>query len=205
MPLQINPRQGDDACHRRGDDASDEEIVRRTLADKDAFVILIERYEAKLMRYLERLGVRLLEDREDILQNAFIKAYKNLNSFDQTLAFSSWMYRIVHNEAMSFFRAKNARPQVVLNEEGLALITELRDETADASLLAETRLSQEELAKALETLPQSYRDALTLRFFENRSYAEMSDILQLPVGTVSTLIHRAKRSLRIALPKTFSS
>ncbi|MCX6786336.1 MAG: sigma-70 family RNA polymerase sigma factor [Candidatus Kaiserbacteria bacterium] len=197
MTLEMHPRQGDDA--------SDEEIVRRTLLDKEAFVFLIKRYEAKLMRYLERLGVGLLEDREDILQNAFIKAYKNLNSFDPTLAFSSWMYRIVHNEAMSFFRAKHARPQVVLNEEGEALITELQDETADTSLLAETRLSQKELTKALETLSQSYRDALTLRFFENRSYAEMSDILQVPVGTVSTLLYRAKHALRDALPKTFSS
>jgi RNA polymerase sigma-70 factor (ECF subfamily) len=184
---------------------TDEEIVRRTLADKEAFVFLIERYEAKLMRYLERLGVGLREDREDILQNAFIKAYKNLNSFDPTLAFSSWMYRIAHNETMSFFRAKHARPQVVLSEESEILITELQDETADTTLLAETRLSREELTKALEILPQSYRDALTLRFFENHSYAEMSDILQVPVGTVSTLLYRAKRALRAALPKTFSS
>src|SRR5665647_2704997 len=82
---------------------TDEEIVRRTLLDKEAFALLIERYEAKLMRYCERLGVGLREDREDILQNAFVKAYKNLNSFDPTLAFSSWMYRIVHNETMGFF------------------------------------------------------------------------------------------------------
>ena len=109
MSLGINPRQGDDA--------SDEEVVRRTLLDKEVFALIIERYEGKLARYLERLGVGILEDREDILQNAFVKAYKNLNSFDPTLTFSSWMYRIVHNEAMSFFRAKHARPQVILNEE----------------------------------------------------------------------------------------
>ena len=204
MPPQTNPRRDDDAYPRRGDDASDEEIVRRTLLDKEAFKFLIERYEAKLTRYLERLGVGLREDREDILQNAFIKAYKNLNGFDQSLSFSSWIYRITHNEAMSFFRAKHARPQVVLNEESEILITELRDDTADTSLIAEARLSREELTKALETLSESYREALTLRFFENRSYAEMSDILQVPVGTVSTLIYRAKRALRAALPNTFS-
>jgi len=184
---------------------TDEEIVRRTLLDKETFVLLIERYEAKLGRYLERLGVGIPEDREDILQNAFIKAYKNLNSFDPTLAFSSWMYRIVHNEAMSFFRSKHARPQIILNEESEILITELQDDSADASLLAEERLSRKELTRAFVTLPQSYRDALTLRFFEDRSYAEMSDILQVPVGTVSTLLYRAKRALRSALPKTFSS
>lgn len=184
---------------------SDEEIVRRTLSDKEAFALLIERYEAKLLRYLERLGVGVLEDREDILQNAFIKAYTNLNSFDPSLAFSSWMYRITHNEAMSFFRRKHARPQVILNEEGESLITELRDEHSDTAELAESRLSREELAKAFAQISPQYRDALILRFFEDRSYSEMSDILQVPTGTVSTLIYRAKRALKEAMPKQFTS
>ncbi|HQT82544.1 MAG TPA: sigma-70 family RNA polymerase sigma factor [Candidatus Paceibacterota bacterium] len=197
MEPDLNPRQGDEA--------SDEEIVRRTILDKEAFALLITRYEAKLLRYLERLGVGVREDREDILQNAFIKAYRNLNSFDPTLAFSSWMYRIAHNEAMSFFRAKHARPQVILSEEGEALLTELRDEGSDTAHTAELRLSREKLTEAFATLPPSYRDVLTLRFFEDRSYTELSDILEVPVGTVSTLLYRAKRALRAALPEQFSS
>jgi len=183
---------------------TDEEIVRRTLLDKEAFAFLIERYEAKLARYLERLGVGLLEDREDILQNTFIKAYRNLNSFDPTLSFSSWVYRIAHNEAMSFFRAKHSRPQVTLGEGSEVLLAELQDADADASLLAEARLSREGLAKAFAALPEAYRNVLILRFPENRSYAEMSDILKIPVGTVSTLLYRAKRALRAILPKIFS-
>ena len=187
---------------RERDIMSDEEIVRRSLVDKDAFALLIERYEAKLLRYLERLGVGVREDREDVLQNAFIKAYKNLNGFDLTLAFSSWMYRITHNEAMSFFRIKHARPQVILSEDGEMLLTELHDTNADASRSADERLSREMLEKALATLPQSYRDAIILRFFEHRSYAEMSDILTIPVGTVSTLLYRAKRALKSILPQS---
>ena len=183
---------------------TDEEIVRRTLLDKEAFTPLIERYEAKLTRYLERLGVGVREDREDILQNAFIKAYRNLNSFDQTLAFSSWMYRIAHNEAMSFFRSRHARPQVVLDEGSETLLTELQDENSDTTHLAELRLSREELAKAFTVLTPLQRDVLTLRFFEDRSYAEISDILEVPTGTVSTLLYRAKRALREALPDPFS-
>lgn len=186
-------------------DITDEEIVRRTLSDKEAFALLIERYEAKLLRYLERLGVGVLEDREDILQNAFIKAYTNLNSFDPTLAFSSWMYRIAHNETMSFFRRKHARPQVILSEEGESLLTELRDEDSDASALSELRLSREEFTKAFALISPQYRDALILRFFEDKSYAEMSDILEVPTGTVSTLIYRAKRALRAVMPQQFPS
>jgi RNA polymerase sigma-70 factor, ECF subfamily len=194
------------ATHLRSDnEASDEEIVRQTLLDKEAFALLIERYEAKLLRYLERLGVGVLEDREDILQNAFVKTYKNLNSFDPTLSFSSWMYRIAHNEAMSFFRAKHARPQVILNEEDEVLLTELRDENSDSSRLAELRISREKLSEAFAKLPLQYRDALALRFFEDRSYTEISDILKVPTGTVSTLLYRAKRALRALLPGQFSS
>jgi len=180
-------------------DMTDEQIVRRVLIEKEEFGILIGRYEAKLLRYLERLGVGSREDREDILQNAFIKAYRNLNSFDLGLSFSSWMYRITHNEAMSFFRAKRARPTLELGEEGEKLLVEIKDESADTTLLADLRLSKKELATALAALPDKYRDALALRFFEERSYTEMSDILELPVGTVSTLIHRAKKALKDSL------
>jgi len=184
---------------------TDEEAVRQALADKDIFSVLIERYETKLMRYLTRLGVSLQEDREDLLQNAFIKAYKNLNSFDQTLTFSSWIYRITHNEAMSFFRARRARPQVILDKEGQSLITELRDEESDSTNLSELRLSHEHIERAFSQLTPQERDVLTLRFFEDRSYAEMSDILQVPTGTVSTLLYRAKRALRAVLPESLSS
>ncbi|HVB19909.1 MAG TPA: RNA polymerase sigma factor [Candidatus Paceibacterota bacterium] len=184
-------------------DLTDEEIVRQTLSDTEAFALLIERYEAKLMRYLERLGVGVFEDREDILQNTFIKAYTNLNSFDLSLTFSSWIYRITHNEAMSFFRAKHVRPQVILTEEGAALLTELRDEDSDTARAAELRISNEKLAEAFAMLPTQYRDVLTLRFFEDRSYIEMSDILEVPLGTVSTLLHRAKRALHALMPEQF--
>jgi RNA polymerase sigma-70 factor, ECF subfamily len=178
---------------------TDEQIVRRALTDKEEFGILIDRYGDKLARYLSRLGLASKEDREDVLQNAFLKAYRNLNSFDPGLSFSSWMYRIAHNEAMSFFRARTARPTVTLGEDGERLLMEIKDEDADTSAVSDLRLSSVELAKALTQLAPKYRDALALRFFEERSYTEMSDILEVPVGTVSTLIHRAKRALHEAL------
>lgn len=178
---------------------TDEQIVRHALADSEEFGLLINRYESKLARYLGRLGLASKEDREDVLQNAFLKAYRNLNSFDPALSFSSWMYRIAHNEAMSWFRAKSSRPLVSLGEDGERLLMEIKDDAADTSHSADLRLSSAQVAKALASLAPKYRDVLTLRYFEERSYSEMSDILELPVGTVSTLIHRAKRSLKAAL------
>lgn len=177
----------------------DEDLVRETLADRERFALLVERYEARLARYLQRLGVGRREDREDLLQDTFIKAYRNLNSFDQSLSFSSWVYRITHNEAMSFFRRRTARPEVVLDAESESLLLDARDEGADPSAAAESRLNRAELARAFAALPEKYRDTLTLRFFEHRSYAEMSDIVRAPLGTVSTLVHRAKAALAAAL------
>jgi RNA polymerase sigma-70 factor (ECF subfamily) len=114
------------------------------------------------------------------------------------------MYRITHNEAMSFFRARRARPSVVLDEASEGLLMEIRDESADASSAASLRLDSTELARALAALPERYRDVLALRYFEDRSYTDISDILEVPVGTVSTMIHRAKRSLREALANRIS-
>jgi RNA polymerase sigma-70 factor (ECF subfamily) len=109
------------------------------------------------------------------------------------------MYRIAHNEAMSWFRARSARPLVSLGEDSERLLMEIKDEQADTSHSADLRLLSAEVARALSKLAPKYRDVLTLRYFEERSYTEMSDILELPVGTVSTLIHRAKRALKDAL------
>src|SRR3989344_8547295 len=151
---------------------TDEEVVRLSLVDKEQVATLIARYEAKLLRYLERLGVGSSDDRKDVLQNSFIKAYRNLNNFDPALSFSTWMYRITHNEAISFFRYKHSRPVVVLDEDNDSLLALVRDESADTAAVAEANLSAAEVASALQKLPVRYRDVLTLRYFEDRSYEE---------------------------------
>jgi RNA polymerase sigma-70 factor (ECF subfamily) len=173
---------------------SDEHVVVAALSDKEQFAVLIERYTARLLRYLTRLGVRTHEDREDILQEAFIKAYRNLNGFDTDLSFSSWMYRIVHNEAMSFFRKRSVRPEGSLVEDSETALHYIQSEL-DTAHDAEQRLNAEHLSQALARLDGKYRDVVVLRFFEDRDYADISDILQIPMGSVATLLHRAKKAL----------
>src|SRR5690606_8168284 len=90
---------------------SDEMLVALSLEDKERFGELIERYESKLGRYIARLGIRTAEDRQDVLQEIFLKVYKNLNGFDPKLSFSSWIYRIAHNEAISWYRKQSVRPE----------------------------------------------------------------------------------------------
>jgi len=182
-------------------DVSDETLVVNTISDKKQFVRLIERYEKPLFRYLYRCGVATQEDREDILQNVFMNVYKNLQQFDIRLSFSSWIYRITYNEAMTFFRKKKARPEIRLDANLESWIDLVRDETADTSAVARERLSSEIISQELSQLTKSYRDILVLRFFEDRSYREISDILTIPMGTVSTTVYRAKRALAARLAR----
>ena len=83
---------------------SDREIVEKSLADIDYFSCLYDRYESRLFRYIKRIALVNDEQAHDILQEAFIKIWRNLNEFDQSLKLSSWIYRIVHNETVSCWR-----------------------------------------------------------------------------------------------------
>jgi RNA polymerase sigma-70 factor (ECF subfamily) len=177
---------------------TDEQVVGEALSHKERFVVLVQRYQDPLSRYLRRLGVWRTEDAEDVLQNVFLKAYRNLNDFDPRLKFSAWIYRIAHNEAVSFFRSNSARPEGSLIDDSELVLDQLRAEI-DIERSADRTLTAERLSTALSKLDAKYRDAIVLRFFEERSYEEMSDILQVPLGTVATLLNRAKKRLKTVL------
>lgn len=176
---------------------SDNELVARSLEERAFFGELVDRYQARLARYIARLGVQDPDDRDDVLQDIFIKVYKNLNSFDQSLSFSAWIYRIAHNEAVSWYRRRKARPEgylvadseavlALVSDDGLDRPEERFDRDIDAALLV----------RELEKLDDKYRDILLLRYFEHLEYEQISDVLKIPVGTVGTLVHRAKKQLK---------
>lgn len=176
-------------------DMTDEEVVVMARKDKMFFGNIVTRYEAKLRRYIERLGVRNNEDQEDVLQEIFIKVYKNLNSFDTDLKFSSWIYRVAHNEAVSWFRKKNVRPEGHLVTESDNIISFLATKEDGAEEQFDQRINATIIATALWQIDEKYRDPLILRFFEHKEYEEISDILKIPIGSVGTLIHRGKHQL----------
>src|SRR3989339_1384271 len=92
---------------------TDEELVSLSLQNQDNYLFLIRRYQDKLLRYIQRISNVSLEDAEDILQEVFIKVYYKLNDFDPDLKFSSWIYRITHNQVISHYRKTQARPKTV--------------------------------------------------------------------------------------------
>lgn len=174
---------------------SDEDLVKLSLQDKEQFGMLIERYEAKLARYITRLGVRSFEDRQDVLQEIFIKVYRNLHGFDTLLSFSSWIYRIAHNEAISWYRKKNVRPEGHMVNEGEEIMSFLSSKEEAADVTFDQTINASQLNSALKKIDPKYQEVLILRFFEHKEYGEISDILQIPMGSVGTLIHRGKKQL----------
>lgn len=174
---------------------SDEELVKLTLGDKQLFGMLIERYEAKLTRYIARLGVKNPDDQLDVMQDIFLKIYKNINGFDTKLSFSSWAYRIAHNEAISWYRKKNVRPEGHLVAESDEIVTLISSKEITADVQVDEQINAKEVTVALERLDEKYKEVLILRFFEHKEYDEISDILKIPVGSVGTLLHRGKKKL----------
>jgi RNA polymerase sigma-70 factor (ECF subfamily) len=174
---------------------TDEEIVVKTLQDKQFFGEIVDRYEAKLTRYIARLGVRNPEDQLDVLQEIFLKVYKNLNGFDRSLQFSSWIYRISHNEAISWYRKKNVRPEghLIADSEELLGFLSAKEDSQDAQY--DKTINAEQVNAALLRIESKYREVIILRFFEHKEYEEISDILKIPIGSVGTLLHRGKKQL----------
>lgn len=177
---------------------SDENVVPLVIQDRNTFVVLVCRYDMLLSRYIRRLGIVSNQDRQDVLQNIFIKAYRNIQSFDISLSFSTWIYRIAHNETMSFFRAKKVRPEGHLIDDGEETLLKIFD-TNDFVEELDKKIDAKYIGLSIEKLEDTYRNIIILRYFEERDYREISDILKIPEGTVATLLHRAKKKLRVLI------
>lgn len=189
---------------------SDLTFVKRALADPDDYALLVERYEAKLMRYIRRITNVTTPEAEDLLQNVFLKAYQNLNDFDSKLKFSSWIYRIAHNEVISNWRKKSARAEEVnIDEKDMeAFFTSAFSfDSAQGRAMSEeldSKFLSKKVHEVLSQLPLKYREVLILRFVEEKDYAEISDIIRKPGGTVATLISRAKKAFKQIAEKNYS-
>jgi len=162
----------------------DEEVVRLVCEkNKEIYTEIIRRYQDKLRRYI----FNLIQDdnkAEDILQETFIKAYINLRGFNRSKKFSSWIYRIAHNETINMI--KKDKKQISLN----------KNLDFDSGIDIEEGLIKKELRlkthRCLKQMPVDYREVITLYYLEEKSYEEISDILRVPVATVGTRIRRAK-------------
>ncbi len=171
---------------------TDEELAARAVeGDQEAFGALVERYGAKLKRY-GRKFLRDPEDIEDLVQEVFIRAYRNLRGFDTGLRFSPWIYRIAHNTFVNELRRRSRAPFFSIDFDTL-LTHPVAEEGAQDH--AEKREAKELADAGLGELSPKYREILLLYYEEGLSYKEIADVLTVPVGTVSVRLKRAKESL----------
>lgn len=172
-------------------DLKDEQLVLIIReSDSELYGHIIRRYKARLSRYLGKF-ISDPDELEDVLQEVFIKAYRNLYGFDVTRKFSSWIYRIAHNEAVNHLK-KNSRAKISLDEVEYKIV----DEKIDLGVKIDRNILKKNIGKSLEAIGFKYREVLMLFFFEDKSYEEISDILRIPVNTVGTLILRGKKLLK---------
>jgi len=177
----------------------DQQLVERVQrGDKQAFGLLVEKYQRKLGRLLSRF-IRDQAEVEDVVQEAFIKAYRALPNFRGESAFYTWLYRIGINTAKNYLVAMGRRPQTtneieVEDAENFEDGDELR--TVDTP---ETELMTKEIAKtvqlAIESLPEDLKTAIVLREIEGLSYEEIATVMDCPIGTVRSRIFRARDSI----------
>lgn len=172
---------------------SDEKLVELALDDEAAFAVLVNRYEGRLRRYVGRISAFPEEELEEILQDVFLSVWKNLRGFDARIKFSSWIYRIAHNQTISLFRKFKSRGRDTESEMTPDLFVPTNENFVDD---VDAKIGAELIQIALIELPGKYREVLILRFFEDLSYDEIADVLRCPVGTVSTLVARARKKFR---------
>lgn len=177
---------------------TDEEIaVRVQRGDDQAFGDLMRRYERKITRF-GRKFLSVDEDIEDMVQEIFVKAFTNIQSFDPRQRFSPWIYRIAHNHFVDALKEKGREP-ISFFDLDVFLPHIVARETPDG------HVDREELKRMLDLslneLGPKYREPLILHYFEDFGYKEISDILRIPVSTVGVRLQRGRTMMRRILEK----
>jgi len=171
---------------------SDEQIIEVVrVEDKGLYSEIIKRYQSKLSHYLRKF-VYNPDELEDVLQVVFVKTYKNLFSFNTHKKFSSWIYKIAHNEAINHIKKNSANHQISLDKVEYQII----DKSVNLNDDFDKTLLKKQIENSLSLLKLKYREPLILFYLEEKSYEEISDILRIPKNTVGTLISRGKTILR---------
>lgn len=176
----------------------DKELIKETLVNPELYSEIIFRYEKKIHRYILRITKISNEDAQDLTQDVFLSAYENLNSFDNDFSFSSWIYRIAHNKTINFWK-KHERELTNINLEENLFIVEQNFNENSVEKDIELMENKEFVEKILQQMSKKYSEVLILKFLENKDYKEISDILQKPMGSIATLLNRAKKQFRIKM------
>lgn len=180
----------------------DDKLVKSAVkGDQEAFKKLVNKYQKPLYFHVLKM-VKEHEQVEDLIQEAFVKAFDNLATYNTDYAFSTWLYRITTNHTIDYLRKKKLKTtsihDPVKTKEGEMQI-ELGDKQAETDRDIIRSQRQKIIRHAINNLPEKYRIVIQLRHIEELSYQEISEQLDLPLGTVKAHIFRAREMLYKAL------
>ncbi len=172
--------------------------VERALAgDERIYKLFMQKYERALYFFI----VKMVRDREmipDLIQEIFVKAFSNLSTFNPQYAFSTWLYRIATNHTIDYLRKKKLNTYSI-DEPISTKDGEMQIELPDTNFAADKDIQHKEraslISQAIASLPEKYQMVIKMRHMEEKSYQEISEILDLPLGTVKAHIFRARELL----------
>jgi len=181
-------------------------LVQRALNEKDqrAYTELMGRYKDSVFYMLLKM-VNNSDDAEDLTIETFSKAFKRLDQYTPQFAFSTWLFKIASNHSIDFIRKKRIRAisidQGYSNEDGESYVIPVKEESLDPEESMQKDERVQRMRDVVEKLKPRYKRLVELRYFEEKSYEEISEILELPLGTVKAQLFRA-RDFMFELMKT---
>jgi len=178
---------------QREQEPTDEAIAREVQSGKmESFGILVKRYEAKMLRYARRFLFGY-DDSADIVQEIFLKAYVNIQSFNASQKFSSWLYRIAHNEFINAIKKRGKEHLSLFDLDTLFPQSAAKENISEAT---NSRELKEALDKVLDKMDIKYREVLVLYCFEELNYREIAEVLHIPIATVGVRLRRGRQIIK---------
>lgn len=170
------------------------DLIRRVLAgEQEAFAPLVKQHQRQIYYVILRI-VGDEESARDLTQESFIKAYQNLKSFKMNSSFSTWLYRIAVNTAKNYLRDTGRRPQA--SGDGEEELLKLPDEKTSHLEKAIQKEARQKVRQAVAQLPEKQRITLILKVYEEKTFYEIAQILNCPMGTAKANYHHAVKNLK---------
>jgi RNA polymerase sigma-70 factor (ECF subfamily) len=176
---------------------SDEELISRFQnGDLNAFDLIVRRYKDQLLNFAYRF-LGNLEEAEDVVQETFLRLYRNKKAYRQIAKFSTWLYTITSNLAKTELRKRKRRKLVSISDMGYEEKEyEIEDHRANTERDVDSSMQEKIIQKAIEELSPRFREVIILRDVQELSYDEVGEILKIPLGTVKSRVNRARLKLQ---------
>jgi RNA polymerase sigma factor (sigma-70 family) len=169
------------------------ELIKHPSTKEQGFRVLVENYQVRVYGIIRKMVI-IHEDADDVLQNTFIKAFKNIHKFKGDATLFTWLYRIATNESLNFLEKRKRQRFLPLEDHQKAM-----EEHLDSSLYIEGAEIEKILQKILLTLPEKQRLVFNLKYYEDLSYEEISQITDTSVGSLKASYHHATKKIETAI------